>query len=83
MKTDTMRARDSFGAVIQPVGAASYSADFALGDRVWIDGDHSIVAVVTGLMWRGLRAEIEVVWFVNGVQNSLWAPEWRLMRATE
>lgn len=60
---------------------ATFTSEFKLGDRVLIDGDASIVAVVTAYAWRGERAELEICWFHNGGQQSLWIGEWRLTLA--
>lgn len=52
------------------------------GDKVTIDGDKSIVAVVTGITLRGTSepflTQYDVAWFHNGQANSAWIEEWRL-----
>ncbi len=50
---------------------------FMLGDRVHIDGDESIIAVVTCLMFNGCWS-FETSWANNGRFESAIFPCWRL-----
>jgi hypothetical protein len=56
----------------------SYQSDLALQQRVFVDGDRSLTAVVTGLLWRTERAEVEISWVHNGDIKSAWVAPWRL-----
>ncbi|WP_036292103.1 hypothetical protein [Methylosinus sp. PW1] len=55
------------------------ASEFELGDKVIIDGDKSIVAVVSGFTWRG-HLLIEVEWFHAGIIHSAWFHEPRLAK---
>ncbi len=50
---------------------------FTFGDVVIID-DGDIHGVVTAIMWRTEEATIEVSYFHNGDQKTVWVPQWRL-----
>lgn len=51
---------------------------FGFGDKVYIDGDKSIIAVVTAFNFRTERCEVECAWFSNGDAKSAWFSSWRL-----
>lgn len=51
------------------------------GDRVWIDGEGSIEAVVTALQFRSDRAPmVELSWIHNGTNQVAWFEDWRLTK---
>lgn len=55
---------------------------FDFGDRVVIDGDHSLVCRVLAFTFRHDRGcVVEVSWVHNGVVNSDWVDSWRLSPA--
>jgi hypothetical protein len=48
-------------------------------DRVWLDGDESIIGIVTAFQFRETRNPIvEVSWMHNGDAKAAWFEEWRL-----
>lgn len=55
-----------------------YHSKFKIGQRVYIDDDHSIKAWVTGVLFRGQHQEVEVSWVANGVHQQVWIPAFRL-----
>jgi hypothetical protein len=57
----------------------NHDSKFAFGDRVIIDNDKSLVAVVTAFSFRlHGYAQIEVAWVHNGDTKSAWIEAWRL-----
>jgi hypothetical protein len=54
---------------------------FSFGARVLIDGDRSVVAVVTGFLWRSTICTIEVSWMNSGAVQTAWLEQWRLSEA--
>lgn len=58
----------------------SYEAQFAIGERVIIDGDSSLVGTVTAAFFRGPAVLIEVSWVINGDAKSASIEEFRLQR---
>lgn len=60
-----------------------YEAAFPIGDRVFIDGDTTLHAVVTAVLWRVERPQVECSWFHNGDSRCAWIEQWRLEKATE
>lgn len=54
-----------------------YQSEFAIGDRVLIDRESAIVFVVTGVLFRKNRCQIEVSWFSNGDAKDAYFDEWR------
>lgn len=63
-----------------PAQKITFKSDFFIGQRVYIDGDHSIKATVTGIMFRFDGISVEVGWFVAGNSYSIWMPEFRLSK---
>lgn len=59
----------------------TFQSAFDLFDRVFIDGDTSIKATVTGFAFYGHRASVEISWVHNGDIKSAWIVEDRLSRA--
>jgi hypothetical protein len=57
------------------------TAEFFHGDRVHIDGDVSIVATVTAILWRSTVTQLEVSWVHCGDIKTFWLEEWRLTKA--
>lgn len=52
-----------------------------LGEQVCIDGDDSLRAVVTGVLWKSSGDhQIEVSWIHNGTANSAWFADHRLKK---
>lgn len=56
---------------------------FELNQHVMIDGDRSMVGVVTGFQFRGFTTPftVEVSYFHSGEQKTPWIEEWRLSSA--
>jgi len=59
----------------------TYTSDYEIGDRVHVDGDSSISAVVTAVLWRTENPQLEITWWHNGAQQSCWVADWRLSHA--
>ena len=61
----------------------TFQSEWAFRDRVWIDGEGSIVGFVTGILFRETRDPVvEVSWMHNGDAKVAWFEEWRLVAAT-
>lgn len=58
-----------------------YDAPFALGEKVVVDDDASVVGVVTAFCWRVEAPQVEVSWWHAGDAKSAWFTPWRLRRA--
>lgn len=57
----------------------AFRTKFNMRDRVCIDGDASIVGVVTGVCWQdGPGHTVEVSWLHNGQMHKDWVSHWRL-----
>lgn len=61
------------------IGQRVFSSPFAIGDRVYIDGDDSFAATVTALCFRNENPEAEVAWLANHESKTAWLPVWRLV----
>ena len=48
------------------------------GQRVYIDDDKSIIARVTGFLFRDNYRTAECSWFHNGKAESAWIELWRI-----
>jgi hypothetical protein len=58
---------------------AKLESRFDFGDKVLIDGDSSIKAVVIGFKWLTKNAVvIEAAWMANGASHAGWFDDWRL-----
>lgn len=55
-----------------------FRAPFLHGDKIHIDGDTSIVATVTAVLWRSTITQVEVSWVHCGDVKTAWLEEWRL-----
>lgn len=58
----------------------TFEAAFAFGDRVCIDGDAGISAVVVGFCFYERGHNIQVAWFNNGKAESSWVEHYRLSK---
>lgn len=58
------------------------STAYAIGDRVTVDRDESLIGVVTALCFRGtgLNVTYEVSYIHCGDGHSPWVEEWRINR---
>lgn len=58
---------------------------FEIGDRVTIEGDTEIIAVVTAYLIRGINhhIEVEIAYTHNGQVYKPWIPEERLLKWVE
>jgi hypothetical protein len=67
-------------ANLSPVQHAGLRLDsrFKFGDRVIVDDDHSLVAVVTAILWKTTSCSVEVAWVHSGDLKSAYIDEWRL-----
>lgn len=61
--------------------ATTYKSRFGFGDKVILDGDKSLVAVVIAILWRSSQCQIEVAWIHAGDAKSSYVDEWRLSLA--
>jgi hypothetical protein len=62
---------------------ATLHTRFFRGDKVAIDGDKSLKAVVIAFLWRGKSFEVEIAWFSNGQHYTAWVDEDRLSTVEE
>jgi hypothetical protein len=60
---------------------ATLESPYDICDAVFIDGDRSIRAVITGMCWRGNGLTIECAWVHNGSPQTHWIEAWRLSKA--
>lgn len=51
---------------------------YSIGEKVFIDKDRSITAVVIGLLVRRQGVQVEVAWFNNGSHQTAWVDQFRL-----
>ena len=65
---------------IEHMKALSKDDTAAIGDRVIIDGDASIKAVVIGFMIQRSRTQYQLAWFANGIAQEDWFEDWRLTK---
>lgn len=59
------------------------SSPFTFGDRVILDGDSSLIARVTAVLFRYEYCQIEIAWLHNGSSYSAYVDNWRLSPAPE
>ena len=68
---------------------SAFHTDFNTGERVIVDGDTSLVGIVTAILVRGkdfggerytFIFQYEVSWFHNGESKTSWIEEYRLSR---
>jgi hypothetical protein len=60
----------------------TFDTNYKPGDGVYIDGDKSIRARVTGALWRSIgNVQYEVSWFAGGVLQTAWMTNDRLSLA--
>ena len=60
----------------------TFDAPFTFGQRVYLDDDRELIAIVTGLMWRDCDGvSVEVSYLHNGDAKSAWMHPWRLTLA--
>lgn len=58
---------------------AEFKSDFNYQDRVTIDGDDTLIGVVTGFSFRSSGYyTIEISWINNGSSQAVWIEDWRL-----
>lgn len=65
------------------IGQRKFETKFAIGDKVNIDGDTSIAAVVTGICIYAYSPVYDVSWFNDGVAETDKFDEFRLTFAGE
>lgn len=65
------------------VGKHQFETKFAIGDKVNIDGDTSITAVVTGICIYAYSPVYDVSWFNDGVAETDKFDEFRINYAGE
>lgn len=60
-------------------GPVRYLSRFDIGDQVTLDDDKngSIIFVVTAILWRKNRIQLELSWINNGDLKEAWVDEWR------
>lgn len=59
------------------------SCAFNLTEKVIIDGDRQVVAVITAISFRISGCKVEVSWWNHGDLKEAWVDEWRLSRWEE
>lgn len=59
----------------------TFESKWKYRDRVIIDGDTSIIGVVTGFQFRIGYLIVEVSWVHDGAAQTAWLEEWRLQEA--
>jgi hypothetical protein len=64
------------------VGRVLVEVEHPIGSKVHIDGDKSITAMVTGVLFYGYGALYEVSWFNEGVVETEKLDTFRLERAS-
>ena len=57
-----------------------FETEFALLDRVIVDGDPSLVATITGFAFYDRPAEVQISYVHNGDIKSAWIIESRLSK---
>jgi hypothetical protein len=61
--------------------STAFTSRFAIGDRVYIDGDKDLVAVVVGHWFSdGGTEKVSVSWVSNAELKEEWVAHWRLGR---
>ena len=65
------------------LGKRKFSTKFALGEKVNIDGDTSIAAVITGICIYEYAPVYDLSWFNEGVAETEKFDEFRLTTAGE
>lgn len=64
----------------EPAGSV-FASNFAFGDRVFMDGDDSLIGAVTSFAWTSTGAvEVQVSWLHSGASHNAWFAERRLTR---
>ena len=76
-----MGGRNGMNALPQPVH--TFSCKFTHGDRVLIDGDSSLVAVIVSVIWLSDRSSYEISWVHNGTVQSAVVASWRVSSALD
>jgi hypothetical protein len=63
-----------------PPGSFRYNTELiaAIGDRVLIDNDQSLQAVVIGILLQRGRILYDLTWFANGIKQNDYFEDWRL-----
>lgn len=59
------------------------SCPFSLAEKVIMDGDDSIVAVVTAVMFETTGCSIKVSWISDGQIRREWVEDWRISKWEE
>ena len=67
------------GVAVPP--RSKFLSRWAFRDRVHIDNDSSIIAVVTGMSFSESGLKVCCNWFSNGDSKEAWFEEWRLSEA--
>lgn len=59
---------------------AQFESKFDYGNRVYLDGDTSITAIVISFQFRttAVGPAVECSWVHNGEIKTAWLEEWRL-----
>lgn len=60
----------------------TFESPFAIRDKVYIDGDESLVGYVTAVVWREEKPVVEVSW-VSDCAKTAWFEIWRLTKWDE
>lgn len=56
---------------------------FSLTEKVYMDGDKSIVAVVVAVMFETTGCSVRVSWISDGQIHREWVEDWRLSKWEE
>ncbi len=58
----------------------TYESKFSIGDRVWIDGDKGIEAIVISIVFFMYDYEVNISWIEGGSITYDTMPIWRLKK---
>jgi hypothetical protein len=59
----------------------TWRSAYHLGEEVHIDGDRSLRAIVTGVLFRNSSPSYELSWVHNGTSCSAWVEPYRVTGA--
>ena len=65
----------------QPPARSRFVSRWAFRDKVHVDDDRSITAIVTGFSFSESGVKVCLNWFANGDNKEAWFEEWRLSEA--
>ena len=60
---------------------STFTSFWKVKDKVYIDGDKSVIAYVIGFMFSEYSKQVQVAYFANGISYEVWINERRLTEA--